>query len=154
MLKDSIKFGQGILFREDGEKLYEGEFVAGLYDGQGILYQKKYAVYNGEFSQGLFHGKGSLYYPNSNLRYRGNFKRGKICELTAEIYHSNGEVKYHGPIENDLKQGEGVLKHNNASLKFSGNFLDNFIDGNSVKIYDKNGKISLEGNFKKGSLVK
>jgi antitoxin component YwqK of YwqJK toxin-antitoxin module len=154
MLKDGIKFGQGILFREDGQKLYEGEFVAGLYDGQGILYQKKSAVYNGVFCQGLFHGKGSLYYPNSNLRYRGNFKRGKICDLTAEIYHSNGEVKYQGRIENDLKQGEGVLKHNNASLKFSGNFLDNCIDGDSVKIYDKNGKITQEGNFKNGYLIK
>lgn len=43
--------GKGILFDQDGERLFEGEFVNHMKQGNGIMYLKGQLIYQGEFIQ-------------------------------------------------------------------------------------------------------
>ena len=42
------------------DDLYDGEWVAGKPDGEGILTSLNGAVYKGHFQSGKFHGEGSV----------------------------------------------------------------------------------------------
>jgi hypothetical protein len=54
--------GQGVLVGRDGRVVYQGQWQAGLYHGQGTLYypDSEYAHYQGQFKQGAREGLGWL----------------------------------------------------------------------------------------------
>ena len=49
--------GQGTLYDDAGRVEYEGTFAAGRYDGEGSLYEAGTLVYAGGFSKGLKSGE-------------------------------------------------------------------------------------------------
>lgn len=75
--------GKGTIFDQEGELLFEGEFVNHMKQGNGIMYLKGQIIYQGEFIQNKKQGHGILY--------------------------KDGKVYYDGHFRNDLMDGYGVL---------------------------------------------
>ncbi|MFY0517709.1 hypothetical protein ACOMCU_07715 [Lysinibacillus sp. UGB7] len=53
--------GMGTIFDQEGELLFEGEFVNHMKQGNGIMYLKGQIIYQGEFIQNKKQGNGILY---------------------------------------------------------------------------------------------
>lgn len=65
MWKENMPNGKGKSFDENGKMMFEGDFVKGMIEGNGVEYYvnggKKY---EGEWKESLPNGKGRRYYEN------------------------------------------------------------------------------------------
>jgi hypothetical protein len=77
---DGIMTGYGKEYDENGELIYEGDFLNNEYDGAGTYYRNG-AKYIGGFKNGVFHGQGKFYDEKGTLKYEGQFKNGKYLGL-------------------------------------------------------------------------
>ena len=56
------------------KKKYEGNFVDGKFEGEGILHYGNGDVYKGGFKENKKHGKGELLLANNTIQsYKGDF---------------------------------------------------------------------------------
>lgn len=91
------------IIKEESVKVYEGEWQAGelkygrmyqpsLYHqyGQNVL------VYEGSFVDGLKDGEGVEYWPDGSIHFRGVYKKDKMWE--GQVYSSKGVLVYEGMI--------------------------------------------------------
>lgn len=85
-LKDGRPHGQGRLQFRSGE-LFEGSFVAGLLEGQGLHIDVPGNRYEGDFRSGRPHGEGRLAETNGEI-YVGSFANG--------LKHGKGESRLAG----------------------------------------------------------
>ena len=56
---------------QNGNIIYEGDFVNGKYEGNGKEIYGEGFYYIGQFKNNLRNGKGKIYYPNGNIMYEG-----------------------------------------------------------------------------------
>ena len=59
--------GTGKCLRSDGSVLYEGDFSAGFFDGEGSFFSEEAWVYRGGFVAGRFDGEGTVYEPDGEV---------------------------------------------------------------------------------------
>ena len=85
---------------ENGDK-YEGEFVDGLFHGQGTIVYSDGSSYVGEWKDGLFHGQGTGAFANESS-YTGEFKEGKRNGKGTYIYENGSS--WIGEWENNEQQ--------------------------------------------------
>jgi hypothetical protein len=83
---------------------YEGDMVAGHFEGQGVLINDRHDRFEGQWKDGKLNGVGS-------------------------VTHDNGE-RYDGEWKNDLPNGHGVLSRADGS-KLEGEFADGKFAGNT-----------------------
>ena len=157
--KKGIEYVKGI-------KEYEGEYLLnkkwngiGYDENENISYQIK----NGN-------GKVKEYFPNRNIMYEGEYKKGKK-EGKGTEYHSNGCIKFRGEYKNDkkwngigfnkknkmiykLKNGKGyVYEYDDIfeKIRFKGNYINGERNGNGKEYEKFNGKkLLFEGEYKDG----
>ncbi|GHU41901.1 hypothetical protein FACS1894111_04910 [Clostridia bacterium] len=67
--------GTGIYTDASGQKIYEGEFKEGLFDGEGAYFGKDGWVYAGAFKSGLFDGEGAVTIKGETVH--GAWEKGK-----------------------------------------------------------------------------
>ena len=79
--------GGGILYHEDGKKFkYRGQFLNGLYDGIGEVWNSRGDVtFRGNFLNGKRHGFGIDYWPNNAIKYTGEYKVDERCGYGTEF---------------------------------------------------------------------
>ena len=65
--------GRGILFYQNGNIKYEGDFVNGNFEGNGKLYGQSGVYYIGQFKNSEMHGKGIIYSKDGEVKYDGEF---------------------------------------------------------------------------------
>ena len=119
--------GRGVLkWFVDGkmDSVYEGDFVGGKYNGEGVWTSPSGERYVGDFVDGNFNGKGFRTYADGGC-YEGDFVGGKY-------------------------NGEGVYWSNR--LYYEGGFVDGQPNGKGVVIYADGER--LEGIFENGKLIK
>ena len=136
-----------VIFKEDGNIIYKGNFSDFEYDGKGILYiNDSYEIYfEGIFKFGKYE-EGKLYDLKGKIIYQGKFKGGKpIKGKNIKIYDLNKNLIYHGEFKDGKYSGFSKIYKNN-NLYFEGNFENDEIKGKGVKYY-KNGNKHIEGNF-------
>ncbi|XP_078094647.1 MORN repeat-containing protein 1-like [Mustelus asterias] len=105
------KHGIGKFLMKDGS-YYEGEFVKGEIEGNGVRYWASSGnEYCGQFRQGEIHGYGVMKY-HDGARYEGEFHYGTRAGHGALIDNA-GQV-YRGSFHNNKKQGEGELFYKNG----------------------------------------
>ena len=80
--KNGKKHGKAIDYPKDGDIIYEGDFIDGLYDGKGKLIDisNNRDYYIGEFLHGKKHGKGKQYDKNGKLIFDGEYLNGEKIE--------------------------------------------------------------------------
>lgn len=79
-LKGGRPHGHGSFTDASTGDKYQGEWLDGLYHGQGTLTKRNGIVYQGDFFEGAKHGQGVLHWPSNPsalARYEGSFKADK-----------------------------------------------------------------------------
>ncbi|WP_445477467.1 AAA family ATPase [Lysinibacillus irui] len=140
--------GKGTLFDQEGEPLYEGEFVNHMKQGNGIMYLKGQLIYQGEFIQNKKQGNGILY-KDSQIHYEGHFRNDLMDgygilyyeedviapyqELRAMYPHLN-QPQYEGDFVHGMKKGKGKQYYPNGFLLYEGDFIWHHMQG-AGKLY-------------------
>lgn len=71
---DFQRDGEGILYTEDGDKIYEGEWKNNKYNGYGQFFLRGQCRYEGNWENGKRNGEGVAYDQNGNEEYNGSWK--------------------------------------------------------------------------------
>ncbi len=186
VLSDSVRFANGSFYTGGFDKQgqldgfgkltwsngdqYEGQFVAGLFQGKGKFISVGVSLYEGEFSQGYMSGKGLLVYGNG-VRYEGEFKKNNF-EGNGKLTHGDGSVyegtfhssamtgtgkwiysdksTYIGEVKNGVFHGKGEWNLSDGN-KYTGDFVDGKMQGNGV--YKTHKGSSYSGEFAKNEFV-
>lgn len=139
------------------EDSYNGEFIGGLREGEGIYTFKDGDVYQGVFEGGVFQGKGNYTTEQGDV-YEGTFIAGlatgfgKIEFLTRDDVteyngqtldgsaHGKGEVlfssedNYKGFLANGVFHGKGVLTYKNGDA-YDGEYLNGVPTGQGKMLF-------------------
>lgn len=110
---------------ENGELIYEGEYI----QGKGDYSEKWYA-----------HGYGKSYYDNGKLEYQGNFVYGSPHGY-GEYYYENGNMRWKGVFQATV--GIEALKLWKSSL----GYVDKKGRIKYGEYYDTNGNLLHYGDF-------
>ncbi len=144
-LEDGVLQGEGKFYDDEGLLSYEGQFLDGVQNGNGLLYDKGVLVYSGQFSNGLFSGRGTLYEDGQPV-YEGQFEEGVRSGLGKAF--QNGLVVYEGQYAQDLYDGNGKL-YENGVLRYDGGFRAGQKEGEGIA-YFASGIVSYQGRFAGG----
>jgi len=137
---------KGILYNFSDKFIYEGDFVEGEMDGQGIIKYMDGSWYEGQFKKDKYDGKGKLVFKNGGI-YEGEFNNNLINGKGKFIY-SDGKI-YEGDFINGLKHGFGRITWNENKY-FEGYWINNKQHGEGK--YYLNGN-TLNGIFRYGKLI-
>jgi hypothetical protein len=108
--------GQGRLERVADESVYEGQFVDGVFHGQGRLKSPGYA-YEGGFGFGMKHGHGKEVF-DSGEQYEGEFVRNeRTGRGLLRIADGSGVLTYDGTFKKGVFAGQGTLTIGEQSFK-------------------------------------
>ncbi|MEY9979066.1 AAA family ATPase [Lysinibacillus sp. RC79] len=140
--------GKGTLFDQEGELLFEGEFVNHLKQGNGIMYLKGQMIYQGEFIQNKKQGSGILY-KDDQVYYEGHFRNdlmegygilyyeedvmAPFKEIRTQYPHLN-QPQYEGDFVHGMKKGKGKQYYPSGFLQYEGDFIWNHMQG-AGKLY-------------------
>ena len=137
--------GRGTLYGYDGNKMYEGEFLMEMYEGNGeSFYSSGQTCYKGEFAANQYEGRGTLYYPNGKMQYEGEFA-GNQFEGKGRLYDEDGNLVYKGSFEGGKKSGEGILYAGGEEI-YNGTFKEDEIVEGKVVLFDKKGRVKYESD--------
>jgi hypothetical protein len=106
--------GFGMLFRSDGEVVYQGNFSAGLFSGDGRLAMQNDFIYEGAFRQGAADGFGRLT-QNGIVLYSGDFVEGVAEGLGILTDRSSGLI-YNGRFESGRISPSTLLSATPAAI--------------------------------------
>ncbi len=107
-------------YRFDNGDEYKGQFKAGYFAGQGILYFKSGDKYLGNWMNSKRQGRGRLEFANGDI-YLGNFVQDKM-EGDGEMTYADG-ARYTGQWRNNQRHGEGKLLLRNGE-SITGNWIN------------------------------
>jgi antitoxin component YwqK of YwqJK toxin-antitoxin module len=140
--------GNGV-FQVPGMLRYEGQWKNSRFDGTGKLYTKgKQLNYEGGFLKGLKDGTGKLYDMYGSLFYEGQFAHDQM-EGAGTFYGPTGNPAYIGEVKEGMQEGQGKLFYDNGNIYYEGAFVSGKQEGIG-KSYDMDGKVQYEGLFHNG----
>ncbi|WP_369436088.1 MORN repeat-containing protein [Lysinibacillus fusiformis] len=139
--------GKGTIFDQDGERLFEGEFVNHMKQGNGMMYLKGQMIYQGEFIQNKKQGNGILY-KDGKKYYEGHF-RNDLMDGYGILYYEDviapykelrtqyaqlNQPQFEGDFVHGMKKGKGTQYYPNGFLQYEGDFMWNHMQG-AGKLY-------------------
>ena len=150
-IKNGRITGQGVLWDQEGNLVYQGGFLMEMYDGEGeLFYSDGRTMYKGSFVKNYFDGVGYYYYPETGiLQYEGSFAKDYF-EGVGKKYYSNGMLQYEGDFSRGYYHGTGWLYDPDGQLVFVGGFKDGKQEGRGI-LY-KEGQVLYEGQLAAGKL--
>ena len=98
---------KGKLIYDNGNYIYEGEFLNGKFDGKGILKNKKGDIYEGSFKSGVKEGQGIFHFAEGDT-YVGDFSHNNFDGEGKLVIKDISEYK--GKFKNGKYEGYGMLK--------------------------------------------
>jgi len=113
-------------------------------DRQGLAHLPDSGVYRGEYLDGLFHGQGELTWRNG-YRYVGGFRRG-LMSGRGRFEEAGGGI-YEGEFRDGMRHGRGVYTAANG-VHYQGEFANDMFEGQG-RYTDSNGTV-YEGRFHLG----
>lgn len=148
--KDDKPWGHGEMYFSnsdaDKRKSYNGEWVNGLFEGEGTLVYNNGQAYVGSWSSGMRNGKGTEYYANGDIIYQGEWSndqrhgKGKVFFDQNDIKETC--VSYDGEWINGIRQGDGIMIYNNGD-KYEGEWFNNIRQGKGKLIYNDGRKLTV-----------
>ena len=142
-----IKNGKGFLkkYNEDGELIFEGEYLNGERNGKGKENDDdgKY-VFEGEYLYGKkWNGKG--YNINNDILYELKIGKGYLIESNDE-----NKIIFEGEYLNGERNGKGREYKNNKFI-FEGEYLNGERNGKGREFHE-NGRLKFSGTYLNGKL--
>lgn len=134
-LSKDVPYGQGKLTLRDG-KVFEGEFVNGVLQGQPRSLTTLWYHYEGDMLNGEPHGQGKKTFQN------GEVWEGEFCE---SIFVGRGKISYpdgrvtEGEFRNNLLNGFGV-DHYADGERVETKYIDGKWDGVVKRFYPNGGR--------------
>jgi len=150
--------GKGTIFDQEGEVLFEGEFVNHMKQGNGIMYLKGQIIYQGEFIQNKKQGTGILY-KDGKIYYEGHFRNdlmdgygilyyeedviAPFKDLRTQYPHLN-RPQFEGDFVHGMKKGKGTQYYPNGFLQYEGDFMWNHMQGAGKYYYAPDTPTTME----------
>lgn len=150
--------GKGTIFDQDGEVLFEGEFVNHMKQGNGRMYLKGQMIYQGEFIQNKKQGTGILY-KDGQIYYEGHFRNdlmdgygilyyeedviAPFKDLRTQYPHLN-RPQFEGDFVHGMKKGKGTQYYPNGFLQYEGDFMWNHMQGAGKYYYAPDTPTTME----------
>ena len=146
---DGLKEGYGVLYDRNGGIVFKGEFMGGLKEGAGTVFRANATiVYSGGFEQDLFKGEGGLFYRNGRLMYTGMFEEN-LRNGPGTEYHDNGNVGFEGQFKDNNFHGQGLLYNLDGVKLYNGMFVEGKKNGRGTEFGETRTEIYI-GQFKNG----
>ena len=124
--------GEGTYIFPGGES-YAGNFLLGLADGYGVYRDKTGgAIYEGEWKAGLYHGQGR-YTPPGGFVYEGAFEAGLPHGRVQ--YTEGGVLRYDGDFVGGVPQGQGIY-YSPEGWTYEGGFMNGVFHGKGTLTRD------------------
>lgn len=102
LMEHGLPNGQGVYTDINSGQRYEGNFVDFMRDGEGVLYAENGdKIYDGEWKKNKYNGYGQ-YFLRGQCRYEGNWENGKR-NGDGIAYDQNGQEEYNGPWKDDVR---------------------------------------------------
>lgn len=130
MWKEGILYYGRIMFPEG--RIYEGEVLDCLFDGQGKLIFPDGTIYEGSFSKGDRDGRGNMVWPDGS-KYWGEFSEDQL-DGEGEFFWANG-MYYRGEFKQNKLHGKGELNRGKKN-KYHGEFANNMFNGRGKFIWE------------------
>ncbi|MFJ7661910.1 AAA family ATPase [Lysinibacillus sp. NPDC097162] len=150
--------GKGTIFDQEGELLFEGEFVNHMKQGNGIMYLKGQIIYQGEFIQNKKQGHGILY-KDGKIYYDGHF-RNDLMDGYGVLYYEEDVIapfkdlreqyphlnrpQFEGDFVHGMKKGKGIQYYPSGFLQYEGDFMWNHMQGAGKLYYVPETPTSIE----------
>lgn len=101
-MEHGLPNGQGVYTDINNGQRYEGSFVDFKREGEGVLYTEiGDKIYDGEWKNNKYHGYGQ-YFLRGQCRYEGNWENGKR-NGDGIAYDQNGQEEYNGSWKDDVR---------------------------------------------------
>jgi hypothetical protein len=140
-----------------GDWVYEGDFINGIFHGNGIMRYANGDVYEGEWKDDERFGKGIMRYANGDV-YEGEWKdderfgKGIMRYANGDVYEGEWKkirfsISRYRYVNGDVyeKSGKGIMKYANGDV-YEGEWKDNERFGKCIMRY-ANGDV-YEGEWK------
>ncbi len=164
-LENNLPNGKGKLTyaENNSRKSYEGDFVNGAFEGQGIMIWRNLRKYEGEFHENEIDGKGTMTMGGTllvNIKEirTGNFKNGKLYGNAKVQKLENEQIieSQEGFFQNNLLQkGKITTTKEQQIIVKEGSFKEAELHGanGTIKILERGKLVELqEGTFENGVL--
>ena len=143
---NNIPNNKGIIYNFSGKYIYEGDFINGVMEGDGIIKYSDGTYYEGQFRNDKYQGKGKILFKNGGS-YEGDFNNNLIHGKGKYIY-PGGKI-YEGDFQNGMKHGFGKISWSENKY-FEGFWINNRQHGEGK--YYLNGR-TLNAIFRYGKLI-
>ena len=101
-MENGLPNGQGVYTDINSGQRYEGNFVDFKREGEGTLYTESGdKIYEGEWKNNKYHGYG-MYFLRGQCRYDGLWENGKR-NGDGVAYNEKGVEEYNGPWKDDVR---------------------------------------------------
>ncbi|XP_031421431.1 MORN repeat-containing protein 1 isoform X2 [Clupea harengus] len=144
-VKNQTRHGFGVYVYPNNFFRYEGEWKMGVKQGNGKVVMKDGSYYEGEFVNGEIEGNGVRYWAKTGSTYSGQFSAGELHGFGV-FQHGNGE-KYEGEFAWGLREGHGLLVDRDGQT-YEGCFHQNKRHGEG-RMHYRNGDV-YEGSWIRG----
>ena len=142
-VKGKIK---GKEFNNEGDLIFEGEYLNGERNGNGKEYNGyNIIIFEGQYKNGKRNGKGKEYNNDGYLIYDRYFLNGEKHDGKREEYYYNGIIKFKGEYLNGKKNGKVQEYNENGKLLFEGEYLNGKKSGKGKEYF--NNKLIFEGEY-------
>ncbi|MGI5883645.1 MAG: hypothetical protein ACOX83_01610 [Candidatus Spyradocola sp.] len=150
--QDDAYSGAGSLYYADGTLRAEcATFANGMIDGACVLYYEDGQIkFEGNFSQGEASGQGTLYDETGNRTYYGGFEAG-LKSGTGTEYYADGRKEYEGGFVQGQRDGEGTLYNEDGTVLYAGGFSQGLYEGTGT--LNLEGGARIEGTFAAGAVT-
>lgn len=138
--------GLGLMYNSTGELVYNGSFVDGNWDGEGVWHGQSGEIYKGNFKGGRAHGFGMRQLVGGE-RIEGTFREVGL-EGPAVWYWANGKKRMEGEFLRGVVHGKATYYLDNGT-RFIGLFRKGVPHGRALVI-GEDGKQVWEGSFYRG----
>ena len=143
---NNIPNNKGIIYNFSGKYIYEGDFINGVMEGDGIIKYSDGTYYEGQFRNDKYQGKGKILFKNGGS-YEGDFNNNLIHGKGKYVY-PGGKI-YEGDFQNGMKHGFGKISWSENKY-FEGFWINNRQHGEGK--YYLNGR-TLNAIFRYGKLI-
>jgi len=152
--KNDVKHGKHILFRKNGKKLIQEEFIDGYIVHYAMWYENgnnkaekyftpyttKHVISYGNFEENL-DGVFSLWYENGQKEMERHYKDG-LLHGSVKYWYENGQVRSIEDYINGKSEGKSISWYENGHKSSEAIYKDGKIG--DFKQYNKDGRLKTE----------